>query len=674
MKKKQLIAMALVSAMSVSAAASMMPAKTYAATQSENEKLAKMIEDYKAKFAHNAKLVQRLEGYDTAKKLEDLSDAQYAELKAAVEELKVLLGKELGALKTDKSILEVYKEVKAKGNPIKYHSLIEYRKDELKKIKENQTNKVMIAEKKLKEAQDLFDAAIASKNFENISAKAAAVQTAQNELDMARADEVTAFDKLATDIAATEAFKYTVAAVDSIEEKVVDAIAVIDWKIDVAKKEKAYVDASAISAKYGSKENLEKAQDEADKPHEEYKKKVLEKINRQILDTADEIKPEDLNKFINDAKLSEGDKLDQKKKILIKNVLSEAEIKEYADKVKAYEELKAATFPTDLPGLATAYEEARESLNKWIKVLEEVTKVSRELVGNLQFVVDAKESAINYKSYDNHLKAKAVVAKKVNSAKAAHKEANDKLEEAKKQLETAKEELNKDPNSVVKQTVVKVKEDAFKAAQEKEKKTRDELMVVKADLERLENLSKELHKKFREYSEAVVKGAGNYEIKVLKEALEKSLEAYNEFAGEYNLPKVNINRAEQAAGSWVKVDGVWYYRDAKGMDVYKKAWGKINGVWYRFDEMGKMLSNRWFKEHDKWYWLKSSGAMASNEWVYENGQWFWAHTSGRIAENEWVWVEGKWYYAKSGGYLAMNAKLKINGTVYRFNKSGAWIG
>ncbi len=42
-------------------------------------------------------------------------------------------------------------------------------------------------------------------------------------------------------------------------------------------------------------------------------------------------------------------------------------------------------------------------------------------------------------------------------------------------------------------------------------------------------------------------------------------------------------------------------------------------------------------------------------------------------ENQWYKENTTWYYLKSGGYMASNETLKINGTIYKFDKSGKML-
>ncbi|MGM9615709.1 MAG: hypothetical protein ACI3W7_09330 [Oscillospiraceae bacterium] len=43
-------------------------------------------------------------------------------------------------------------------------------------------------------------------------------------------------------------------------------------------------------------------------------------------------------------------------------------------------------------------------------------------------------------------------------------------------------------------------------------------------------------------------------------------------------------------------------------------------------------------------------------------------------KNAWLKSGGYWYWFKSNGVMAASETLTINGTKYKFNSSGRWVG
>ena len=158
--------------------------------------------------------------------------------------------------------------------------------------------------------------------------------------------------------------------------------------------------------------------------------------------------------------------------------------------------------------------------------------------------------------------------------------------------------------------------------------------------------------------------------------------------------------------SWVKIDEKWYYATESGKIIRNK-WEKINGFWYRFDETGAMLTKTiyndyllqssgamhekgWVKMDEKWYYATESGKIIRNKWEKINGSWYrfdktgimlsktiyndyLLQTSGAIAEKNWVKMDEKWYYATDSGKVVRNKWEKINSSWYLFDKDGVML-
>lgn len=165
--------------------------------------------------------------------------------------------------------------------------------------------------------------------------------------------------------------------------------------------------------------------------------------------------------------------------------------------------------------------------------------------------------------------------------------------------------------------------------------------------------------------------------------------------------------------AWVKVSGKWYYADANSEMV--TGWKKINGSWYVFDSSTAMLANQWYKNASgSWSYVSGSGAALTSQWTKSGGKWYYFLSHGGTARgihriggssyafgtdsvmyaNQWVKLNQKWYYATGSGSLQKgwiklggswyylnpsdcvmisNTTMTINGTRYRFDRSGRML-
>ena len=156
---------------------------------------------------------------------------------------------------------------------------------------------------------------------------------------------------------------------------------------------------------------------------------------------------------------------------------------------------------------------------------------------------------------------------------------------------------------------------------------------------------------------------------------------------------------------WVTYNGRIYYFDEAG--VRASGWKKIGGKYYRFSNKGVMLTG-WTTYKGNTYYLKSDGSMAigwnkidgkvygfnvkgvmQTGWITYKGNTFYLDTDGAMVTG-WKKIDGKYYrFTKKGvmltgwttykgntyyldetGAMAVNCTMVIDGTEYRFNKSG----
>ncbi len=128
----------------------------------------------------------------------------------------------------------------------------------------------------------------------------------------------------------------------------------------------------------------------------------------------------------------------------------------------------------------------------------------------------------------------------------------------------------------------------------------------------------------------------------------------------------------------------WYYNSEIEQWLYYENgsyvasdWRKIGGKWYYFDYDGWMLCGTIEEIDGDYYYFNASGAMLTG-WIkrvayYSDYNtdiyWYYAYSNGKLADG-WAKISGTWYYFD----LAMETgSINIDGKIYAFNKSGAWI-
>lgn len=699
MKKKTVLALALASAMVVPTVAHVATKVVYAEEEKSFDELkaelVKLIGEVKAApLSFTA-----TEAYDTVGKIETekLNKEEVKTLINVVKELKVLLGKELGKYSTKEDSVYAAK-LKLDANVQEYgmgsvlqsgnEKLI---KDSINEYRKNQENTVIntkVAE--VKKAEEALAAAKAELNeveADDYAEKAritAEIAQKQQLLEEAQKDLLEKENELANKINDVENYVKVKEAVEAVIAKANAGVDKLKADVKVRLAKEAYKKKASDMANFDKQEKIDAAKAKADAELNTAGKKIEDKLK---VNTAVNVTLQDIDTYVQE---NHGN-LAAEKVVLIEELLDKADIEAYvaAKKVRAAIPDAPVTSASDEE---TKYNEAYDELQTKKDALDEASKKADKKVSLLGIAVDAEFSKDFFEKYGVQERAVKVLKDQLTAHKRELTEAkaNRKTKEAEKN--EAEEALKAKPENEVLKTKFEAAKKALETAQKAVEDAQAKIDEVKGHLANLEAKSKELFEAFRKYNEAVKNGATKAEMDILQEKLARILKSYNDYAKKHNLPTMDINRSEVAEKSWSKVDGVWYYRDKDGKDVYKNAWGKINGLWYRFDEKGAMLAEQWVKVGEEWYWVNANGRLSQNEWVYVNNEWYFANASGRIAQNEWFlvnnewyfanpsgrmaqneWFEvaGVWYYAKEDGRMACNETLEINGTKYSFDESGA---
>ena len=99
-----------------------------------------------------------------------------------------------------------------------------------------------------------------------------------------------------------------------------------------------------------------------------------------------------------------------------------------------------------------------------------------------------------------------------------------------------------------------------------------------------------------------------------------------------------------------------------------EGWSKKDGQWLYQLEDGSHIANEWKQINGTWYRFDKSGLMQTG-WVKENGTWYYLNDSGAM-QTGWVKDKGTWYYLNNSGAM-QTGWVKENGTWYYLNDSGA---
>jgi hypothetical protein len=123
------------------------------------------------------------------------------------------------------------------------------------------------------------------------------------------------------------------------------------------------------------------------------------------------------------------------------------------------------------------------------------------------------------------------------------------------------------------------------------------------------------------------------------------------------------------AGTWQQVGDTYKY-DEDGYYV-ADAWRYIGGKWYHFGPDG-VMQTRWVKDDGRWYWLDEQGAMRTG-WFLDGDTWYYLGGDGAMVTG-WFFENDKWYYLEPSGAMAKDSAWLLDGSIYEFDASGAWVG
>lgn len=694
MKKKTVLALALASAMVVPTVGHI---ASQTAVYAEEEKT---LDELKQEVAESAKKVdeglnptERIFGnYESKDAFKDFTKEQVLKFKAIVEDLSVLLGKKIGTYETkEENVYKAFKGLEAKkynvnnflGAELGEESITAYRTAKEKDIDREEGKKVREAEKTLEEKKAALEK-IAKDDYEELAKASKAVLDAQKTLTEKQQALLEAQEKLATEINDIENYKKLDDVVKALRSKANFAVDEFEKANKLETEKNAYEKAKKDHEKYGTDKKIKEAKAAAEKNLADATAKI-----EKTLKTNTKLAIADVDKYLEE---NHGN-LEAEKVALIEGLVAKPDLDAYAAAKVAKDEVKDLKETEPKPEAdSTNYEAAYEAEKKAKEILDNATKLAKEKVSALGVAVDSQFSKDFLSKYKVQQKALEELKKSLKDNQDKEKEAKTKVDEKQKALDELNKKLKADPENPVVKERVEVAEKDLKDAQKELDEAKKAVEEVKGNITKFEAKSKELFESFKKYNESVIKCATKAEMDAIKEVLMQKLKVYNDFAKENNLPTIDVSSSEVVEKSWVKVDGVWYYRDKDGKDIYKNAWGKVDGLWYRFDEKGAMLAEQWVKVGEEWYWVNANGRLSQNEWVYVNDEWYFANASGRIAQNEWFYVNenwywanasgrmaqnewfesnGVWYYAKEDGKMACNETLEVNGTEYSFDESGA---
>lgn len=685
MKKKTVLALALASAMVVPTVGHI---ASQTAVYAEEEKT---LDELKQEVAESAKkvddglaLAQKIFGnYESKDKFEKFTKEQVLKFKAIVEDLSALLGKKIGTYEAKESVYKDFDKLVAKAydesNFLGQESITKYRTEKEKAIDAKEGKEVRDAQKTLDDKKAAFEK-IAKDDYEGLKKASDEVLTAQKDLTDKQQALLEAQNELATEINDIENYQKLKDVVSAFKFKANKAVAEFESANKLEEEKNKYEADKEAHEKYGTPEKIDAAKKTAEKNLADATAKIA-----TTLKTNTELNMAKVDEYLKEKHGT----LKAEEVALIEGLVAKADLDAYAAAKVAKDEIPSAP---KAEADSKNYEAAYKAEKAAKKALDNATKLAKEKVSVLGIAADSEFSKDFLSKYNVQQKALETLKKALEENEKTEKEAKTEVDKKQKALDDLNKELKADPENPVVKERVEVAEKDLKDAQKVLDDAKKAVEEVKGNITKFEAKSKELFESFKKYNEAVIKGATKAEMDMIKARLMRELEGYNVFAKENNLPTIDVSSSEVVEKSWVKVDGVWYYRDKDGKDVYKNAWGKVDGLWYRFDEKGAMLAEQWVKVGEEWYWVNANGRLSQNEWVYVNDEWYFANASGRIAQNEWFYVNenwywanasgrmaqsewfesnGVWYYAKEDGKMACNETLEVNGTEYSFDESGA---
>ncbi len=110
-----------------------------------------------------------------------------------------------------------------------------------------------------------------------------------------------------------------------------------------------------------------------------------------------------------------------------------------------------------------------------------------------------------------------------------------------------------------------------------------------------------------------------------------------------------MSASSVSRSGWIKnSNGKWlFYENGRAA----QGWKLIDKAWYYFGQDG-IMADRWAKINNVWYWLGLDGAMRTG----------------------WKIIDNVWYYMEESGAMLQGTSRMIDGVMYSFDQSGAWIG
>lgn len=100
-----------------------------------------------------------------------------------------------------------------------------------------------------------------------------------------------------------------------------------------------------------------------------------------------------------------------------------------------------------------------------------------------------------------------------------------------------------------------------------------------------------------------------------------------------------------------------------------ETYARENG--FTFIPVNDVNASGWVQVDDKWYYIDKDSTIAIG-WRHVGGKWYYMNKNGSMLTG-WQNIGGKWYYMNKNGDMA-DRNTYINGTLNRFNSSGAWLG
>ena len=134
-----------------------------------------------------------------------------------------------------------------------------------------------------------------------------------------------------------------------------------------------------------------------------------------------------------------------------------------------------------------------------------------------------------------------------------------------------------------------------------------------------------------------------------------------------------------APAGWLRLNGSWYYLDAKGRMLSGWQADQRTGAWYYMDPQTGIMRTGWLSDGGQWYYLNTAagsyeGCMLTG-WQEIDGLRYYFNSSG-IMVTGWFQIDGKCYYfypagSQTGGrygYMAQNTRIGD----FQIGADGTW--